>query len=861
MFRFWEVVSAVFIRWPTLTVAVGLVFAILPATARADIAFTGSVTPTPPIWNSDTDGIIGYDAPGSVTISNGDALNDRNLYIAYLAAVSSGTLTVTDAGSQMNNSAAVYVGYGGSTSALVTIANGGAMNNAAANIAYGTGSSGSVTVDGAASTWYSTGPVTLGSPASGAHGYLNITNGATVTSAGGYIGMGTILGVSTGSVTVDASTWNVPSGAGIMVGYGSGPTANNGTGYLNIYNGGTVTCSNAGLATGNGPAPNPGTVNVDGSASVWTIIGNLTIGAKGSSPKGILNISGGGSITVFGSTVVGSLQSTAGQINFLGSGGTLSTRDFTAAFSQVTGSTGTINTHGIISDVGLTFDGSHGARQRIATLGSGVGLWLDVGDSSLRGDLGLGVSGSGSLTIAQGVAVYCNNGYLGFGSGSRGTAVVADPNSTWNCSSLTVGRNGGGTLTIRNGGSVSSAAGCIASTSGSAGTVTVDGAGSTWQSTGTVTLAGGGGNGMLTISNGGALVANSVTGGAAGGTMTVNFAGGTLRAYNANSAKWLTAGSTSSSNVSIQSGGATLDTNGCNMTIDAALQHSGTGVDGGITKKGGGTLVLTGANTYTGPTRVLPESPDIIIPPYPDYVSARLVFDYGGAYSDAAFLSMVVGVLNTAQLSSGPFNPPLLRLQNTTTHQMTVVGTLFGDANLDGTVNGMDLNITLSNSGRNVPFGLSGWLMGDFNGDGKVDGTDAAIVMGYAGRSLNLTGPALELGPNAFAPVFTGGGALVGGPHLWLPGDANLDGTVNGADLNIVLSNYNSSGMSWRDGDFGGDGTVNGTDLNTVLSNYNQSVGVGAAVPEPFTLILLAVGAVGLFGCAWRRRSTIAETP
>jgi hypothetical protein len=94
--------------------------------------------------------------------------------------------------------------------------------------------------------------------------------------------------------------------------------------------------------------------------------------------------------------------------------------------------------------------------------------------------------------------------------------------------------------------------------------------------------------------------------------------------------------------------------------------------------------------------------------------------------------------------------------------------------------------------------------------------------------------------------------------NVLLPGDANGDGTVNGTDLNTVLSSYNLTGMTWSQGDFNGDGTVNGSDLNIVLSNYNQSAGATAAVPEPSTLVLLGMGAVVLVGYSCRRRKRTA---
>jgi hypothetical protein len=57
-----------------------------------------------------------------------------------------------------------------------------------------------------------------------------------------------------------------------------------------------------------------------------------------------------------------------------------------------------------------------------------------------------------------------------------------------------------------------------------------------------------------------------------------------------------------------------------------------------------------------------------------------------------------------------------------------------------------------------------------------------------------------------------------------LMSDANLDGSVNGADYNTAASNFNTSGQTWTGGSFDYSGNVAGPDYNMLLANFKQTL-------------------------------------
>ena len=407
-------------------------------------------------------------------------------------------------------------------------------------------------------------------------GTFNLTNGATASVAG-LVSAGT--SAATGNATINIS------GAGTAWGTGSFLSGTVGTAAVTISDGAVVTSTQS-LGTNTGFVG--GTMVVTGAGSEWRITGVLPIAAlaigKSGGATSAVTVSNGGRITV----------------------------DTTAA-------------NGNLADL------------RIATTAAGTGNLTITGANSVfttpyRVFGGFGANTTANVTVSNGGTFNSGFTILGAAAGSIGAVTVIGSGSVWNLADtvaapggsaqgLTIGSDATGTgrLTISDGGVVnetSSGSVNLGGAAGSSGTLNIGAAAAdpaaapgTLNSDAVVFVTNATGTVNFKHTSGSYVFAPQLTG-AGGGS--VNMLAGTTIFTNDNTYSAATTNVSAGATAQFGNGGTTGSTigsitnngtvafNRSNSVSYAAVISGG----GTLEQRGSGTLILSGANTFTGATTI-----------------------------------------------------------------------------------------------------------------------------------------------------------------------------------------------------------------------------------------------------------------
>jgi fibronectin-binding autotransporter adhesin len=187
-----------------------------------------------------------------------------------------------------------------------------------------------------------------------------------------------------------------------------------------------------------------------------------------------------------------------------------------------------------------------------------------------------------------------------------------------------------------------------------------------------------------------------------------------------------------------------------NTTISNAISDGGTGAGGTLTKNGSGTLTLSNTNSYSGGTTINAGilvagnglasvgSGDITVNGGSAIFSNTTTtavfnliksgFNSGSGYWNGLGINSATAAGDTTHLTTvGMMQPAVATTyngQSLGTADVAVKYTYYGDANLDGMVDGADYQQIDNGFGM----GLTGWQNGDFNYDGVVDGSDFSLI-------------------------------------------------------------------------------------------------------------------------------------
>ena len=742
-----------------------------------------------------------------------------NTYSGGTSVVNGGLIQVTNGGSISHPSSDLRVGVDGGDGRFTL--SGGSVGIQSATIGSGYGVNSTLTVT--SGTWVGSGDLTVA--AAGATGVFQL-DGGSISALSSTIGTGkSDLGGqpgSNGSAFVTGGTWTTTNG--LLLGTASGT--------------GTLTLSGGAVNSGSGvigvAVDSNGTANVTGGT--WINSGDLTVGGTGT---GALTVGGTGTVVVGGTLSRG----TNGTIT-LSSGGTLQIGNggnsgvlgnaLTTQGTLVFNRTGTSSHAHVIDGSGSVVKQGSGTIILTATnsWSGGTSLnggALELGNAAALGSIGTISFGGGALRFsADNNADYSSRfsasggqsfkldtngqtvtlGSVISGSGSTleklggGTLILAEDNTYTGATTVT-----GGTLQIGAGGASGAIAGNLVNNAavvfnrsndldiGGA----ISGSGTLEQGgSGTLTLSGNNSYTGATTLSSGVLSLGSTT--ALGATSSISFAGGTLQFTAANHADPSAAFSTANGQA------YKLDTNGQVVLLGANLTSFG----GSLEKLGGGTLSLTGSNTFAGGTTLTsgtlslgnagalgPADPTDPTAGPISFAGGTLQYTVSNTIDYSARFSTDPGQAMSIDTNgqSVTFARDLTSSNATLTKLGSGTLALTGDNELGG---GVSLQGGALQLGGTTAIGSTGPI--DFHG-GTLQYT-VSNTIDYSARFSGVTGQAFRIDTNGQAVTFASalGGTgntftKLGSGTLTLSADNGYDGVTTVSAGTLRLGDGNAAGM------------------------------------------------------------------
>ncbi len=410
---------------------------------------------------------VGNFGTGTLNIANGGHVTSTTNTYLGVAAGSSGTLTISGVGSQLNTAGFMRVGQTGQGTLQIT--GGAVVTNGLAYVGYDTTGVGVATVSGAGSQWNNSAELSVGTTGKG---QLTISNGGAVSSTLGTLGGGAS---ATGTVTVDGAGSSWTNSSTLTVG-------NGGSGTLTISNNAVVTATSAraGVTAGSQGVINIGAAALAAAAAPGTLAltapsPTLTLGATGTLVFNHTNtagyafvpaITGAGKLAAYNGTTVLTANNSytggttiAGGTLQLGNGGTsgvivgnvanngtlVFNRSDAVSFAGVISGSGTVNQIGAGTTTltaNHTYTGGTAINGGTLQLGNGGTTGSIVGNVANNGTLAFNradtvtfagqVSGTGAVeqrgagtTILTG-----DNSYTGGTAISAGTLQLGDGGAT-----------------------------------------------------------------------------------------------------------------------------------------------------------------------------------------------------------------------------------------------------------------------------------------------------------------------------------------------------------------------------------------------------------------------------------------------